>query len=63
MTRADVQEPAQAFECFLSGIKPGPPYVRWSDEASLRVEQLIANKDLMIEVKGEETKSFVLLVA
>lgn len=54
MDATDMQEPAMAFEVFLSGVKPGPPYLRWSDEANTRFEQLTMGKQLIIQVRGRE---------
>ena len=50
MSAEDMQEPAKAFECYLTGLKPGPPYLRWSPEAAARLDQLVFNKELMAKV-------------
>ena len=53
MASADMQEPAKGFECYLSGVKPGPPYLRWSPEAGARLDQLVFDKQLMAKVMGD----------
>ena len=55
MSAVDMQEPAQAFECFLSGIKPLPPFVHWSQEASGRLREVT-------EVDGLHFKQMVIRV-
>ncbi len=59
MDRVDMHEPAKAFECYLSGVKPGPPYLRWSPEAGALLNQLVFNKHLMAKVRGGGRESGV----
>lgn len=59
MDAVDMLEPAQAFEVFLSGVKPGPPsYSRWSDRANDRFMQLTQDVQLMIKVSYKSPPPF-----
>ena len=49
MTAADRQDPAQAIECFLAGVKPS--LVHWSEKACILFASLISDKHLMANVR------------
>ena len=49
MISSERREPALAFECFLSGIKP---QLQWSVQACMRMSELTLDKHLMAEVGG-----------
>ena len=52
MASMDMREPAKAFECHLTGVKPAPPYEHFCPEAGARLDQLVFNKQLMAKVWG-----------
>ncbi len=48
LNQAEKTEPGQAFECFLSGVKPN---LKWSEKAGMRLQQLTADRHLMADVR------------
>lgn len=49
MASVDRKEPAMAFECYLSGIKP--PLMKWTEKACIRFNELTMDKHLQADVR------------
>ena len=60
MCAVDREEPAQAMEFFLTGIKP--PLGNWTEEACLVFSNFILDKHLMANVRDARTRSCLLAV-